>query len=250
MEASNLAATSDVPVFTEGNTRIVDGKESAFEIPCVLLNLAKSKVHIPLTLLTLSSLHKIHEDSACVKMKKGLVMNDPKLFVMDPSSSFPLESSLQPHSFYEAASNFIKLLSQVADDATVQRFTDHHDFCLSRDEFSDNFESVLAFDDEIHRRFFNTHTFPSRAAYLDRWKNMLIKKPSHSKAQTITITNLTCLISQKARIQPVHQVMENPFGGAKVTNRPSTSFASFVEDSDTRPVAAHTHTHHKKQPHC
>jgi hypothetical protein len=88
-------------------------------------------------------------------------MNDPKLFVMDTSSGFPPESSLQPHSFYEAALNFIKLLSQVADDATVQCFTDHHDFCLSRDKFGDNFKSVLAFDVEIRRRFFNTHTFPS-----------------------------------------------------------------------------------------
>jgi hypothetical protein len=69
-EASNSAATSDVPVFTEANTRIVNGEVSAFEIPRILLNLAKSKVHIPLTLLTLSSLHKIHEDPACVKIKK------------------------------------------------------------------------------------------------------------------------------------------------------------------------------------
>jgi hypothetical protein len=161
MEASNSAAVSDVPVFTEANTCIADGKVSALEIPHVLLNLTKSKVHIPLTLLTLLSLCKIHEDPACIKMKKGLVMNNPKLFIMDTSSGFPPELSLQPHFFHEVALNFIKLLSQVADDATVQCFMDHCDFCLSRDEFSDNFESVLTFYIEICRRFFNKHTFLS-----------------------------------------------------------------------------------------
>lgn len=173
--ASSSGGASDAPVFTEANTRIVDGEVTAFEIPRVLLNLARSKVHIPLTLLTLSSLRKIHEDPASVKMKKGLVTDDPKLFVMDTSSGFPPESSLPPHLFYEAASNFIRLLGLVADDATVKRFTDHRNFCLSRDEFGDNFDSILAFDVEIRRRFFNTHTFPSRVAYLDRWKNVLIK---------------------------------------------------------------------------
>jgi hypothetical protein len=182
-ESASASAASDSPVFTEANTRIVDGKVTAFEIPRVLLNLAKSKVHIPPTLLTLSSLRKIHEDLACVKMKKGLVTDDPKLFVMDTSSRFPPESGLQAHLFYEASSNFVRLLKQVADDATVQRFTDHRDFCLSRDEFGENFELVLTFDIEIRRRFFNTHTFPSRAAYLDRWKNVMIKT---SLAQQIT----------------------------------------------------------------
>jgi hypothetical protein len=187
---SSTGTTSDAPVFTEANTRIVDGEVTAFEIPRVLLNLARAKVHIPLTLLTLASLRKIHEDPACVKMKKGLVTNDPKLFVMDTSSGFPPESSLQPHLFYEAATNFIRLLKQVADDTTVQRFTDHRDFCLSRDEFGDNFESVLAFDVEIRRRFFNTHTFPSRVAYLDRWRNVLIK------------TTLSQQSSSSSRYQP------------------------------------------------
>jgi len=160
-EASSSSTAAEAPVFTEANTHIVNGEVTAFEIPRVLLNLAKSKVHIPLMLLTLSSLRKIHEDPASVKMKKGLVTDDPKLFVMDTSSGFPPESSLPPHLFYEAASNFIRLLKLVADDATVQRFTDHRDFCLSRDKFGDNFDSILAFDIEIRRRFFNTHTFPS-----------------------------------------------------------------------------------------
>ncbi|KAG1888467.1 uncharacterized protein F5891DRAFT_182174 [Suillus fuscotomentosus] len=206
MEASSSGAASDAPVFTEANTRIVDGEVTAFEIPRVLLNLVRSKVHIPLTLLTLSSLRKIHEDPASVKMKKGLVTDDPKLFVMDTSSGFPPESSLPPHLFYEAASNFIRLLGLVADDATVKRFTDHRDFCLSRDEFGDNFDSILAFDVEIRRRFFNTHTFPSRAAYLDRWKNVLIK------------TSLSQQGSSSNRYQPYPSRKPEGFSSTSVSN--------------------------------
>jgi len=152
-ESASTSAASDSPVFTEANTRIVDGEVTAFEIPWVLLNLARSKVHIPLTLLTLSSLCKIHEDLACVKMKKGLVTDDPKLFVMDTLSRFPPESSLQAHLFYEASSNFVRLLKQVADDAMVQRFTDHRNFCLSRDEFSENFECHIPYICASHPKF-------------------------------------------------------------------------------------------------
>ncbi|KAG1720470.1 hypothetical protein EDB19DRAFT_1964631 [Suillus lakei] len=134
----------------------------------------KAQVHIPLTLLTLTSLQRIHEDPGCVKMKKGLVSDDPKLFVMDTSASFPPETSLPPHLFYEAALNFLRLLKVIADNFTVQWFKEHCNFCLSRDEIGDRFNAVLAFDIEVRRKFFNTHTFFSQSTYLDRWKDMKI----------------------------------------------------------------------------
>ncbi|KAG2088752.1 uncharacterized protein F5147DRAFT_764666 [Suillus discolor] len=52
-----------------------------------------SKIYILLTLLTIVSLRKIYTDPLCVKMKKGLVMDDPKQTVMDTSFGFPVKTS-------------------------------------------------------------------------------------------------------------------------------------------------------------
>ncbi|KAG0707159.1 hypothetical protein DFH29DRAFT_995217 [Suillus ampliporus] len=114
------ATAAKAKVFTSANTIMATGMDDLFEISCPLLNLAKAKVHVPLMLLTNTSLHKIHEDPSCVKLKKGLVLEDPKLCVMDTSNGFPPKAYLTADVFYEALSNFLKLLALIADDVTVK----------------------------------------------------------------------------------------------------------------------------------
>lgn len=169
------APSSEEPkIFTGSNTTLASGIEGIFEIPRPLLNLAKAKVHIPLTLLTNVALRKMHEDPGCVKLKKGLVLNDPKMIVMDTSVGFPLESTITADVFFEAQSNFLKLLELIADDIVVNRFIGHRTFCMSRDEYTSNFPAVLRFDIETRRRFFNTGIFLDPDTYRGRWSEVKI----------------------------------------------------------------------------
>lgn len=165
---------TEAPVFTIGNTIRASATTSAYEIPRPLIDLARSKVHIPLTLLTTASIRRIHTDPSCVKMKKGLVMDDPKRSIMDTSSGFPVETSLLPGQFNEAYKNFMKLLAKVADKDIVQEFRTHRDFLTERDDFNDQFDIILAFDIEIRRKYFNTHTLLDESAYTQRWNEVKI----------------------------------------------------------------------------
>ncbi|KAG2127469.1 uncharacterized protein EDB93DRAFT_1109297 [Suillus bovinus] len=72
-ESEQRPSDRDKTQCMQGCPRQTRALSAAFDIRRVLLNLARSKA---LTFLALSSLRKIHEDPACVKMKKGLV-TDP-----------------------------------------------------------------------------------------------------------------------------------------------------------------------------
>jgi hypothetical protein len=61
--------------------------DDVYEIPHVIINLAHAKMHVPLTLLTAEAMERIHTDPSCVKMKKGILLDDPKRLIMDSSSS-------------------------------------------------------------------------------------------------------------------------------------------------------------------
>ncbi|KAG2758107.1 hypothetical protein P692DRAFT_201799195 [Suillus brevipes Sb2] len=47
--------------------------DEAFEIPRVIIDLANSHIHVPLTLLTSLAFQKIHTDPSCIKMRKGFL---------------------------------------------------------------------------------------------------------------------------------------------------------------------------------
>ncbi|KAG1876017.1 hypothetical protein C8R48DRAFT_768863 [Suillus tomentosus] len=167
------SSATDMLVFRDSETVITKSEDTGTEIPRPIINLAKAKIHVPLTLLTLASLRKIHLDPSCVKMKKGLVLDDPKMSVMD-TLTFPTESTLPADRFYEAYSNFLKMMALVADKATIKRFIKHRDFCLSRDEFSDDWNAVLNFNIEIRRKFFNAQSFHDPSTYMQRWNEIKI----------------------------------------------------------------------------
>ncbi|KAG2053926.1 hypothetical protein BDR06DRAFT_971998 [Suillus hirtellus] len=131
-----------------------------FEIPRPLLNLAKAKVHILLTLLMNAALWKMHEDPSCIKLKKGLVLNNPKIIIMDMTSGFPPELMITTDIFFEALSNFLKLLALVTDD--------------DMDKFTSNFSAVLRFNIETCRRFFNTSVFLDMNVYKEHWSEVKI----------------------------------------------------------------------------
>lgn len=173
-EPSSKGDLADAPVFTAENMIRTSITSSAYEIPRPLIDLARSKVHIPLTLLTTAAIRRIHTDPSCVKMKKGLVMDDPKRSIMDTSSGFPIETSLLPGQFNEAYKNFLKLLTKVADKTIVQEFREHRDFLTERDDFNDHFDIILAFDIEIRRKYFNSHTLLDETAYKQRWNEVRI----------------------------------------------------------------------------
>lgn len=173
-EPSTAEDVSEAPIFTAENTHRASTMTSAYDIPRPLIDLARSKVHIPLTLLTTMSLRKIHTDPSCVKMRKGLIMDDPKRSIMDTASGFPIETSLLLGQFNEAYKNFMKLLAKVADSTIMQDFKKHRDFLTEHDDFNDQFDIILTFDIEIHRKYFNTHTLLDESAYMQWWNEVKI----------------------------------------------------------------------------
>jgi hypothetical protein len=67
---------------------------SAYKISRPLIDLTRSKVYIPLTLLTTASIRETHTDLSCVKMKKKLVMSNSKRSIIDTSVGFLIKISL------------------------------------------------------------------------------------------------------------------------------------------------------------
>ncbi|KAG1751189.1 hypothetical protein EDB19DRAFT_1279399 [Suillus lakei] len=61
-------------------------------------------------------------------------------------------------------------MSLVAEPAIVERFKEHRTFCLSH--LSERRRSVVAFDIETRRIFFNTESFLAQDAYLRRWREL------------------------------------------------------------------------------
>jgi hypothetical protein len=173
ISANNATATPAL-AYTDDDVKMVSSIDDVYEIPRVIINLALAKMHVPLTLLTAEAMERIHTDPSCVKMKKGIVLDDPKRSIMD-SSSFPPETSLPPAQFNEASKNFINLLAHVASPLIIERFKQHRDFCLSRKRFDENFQAILTFDIETRRIFFNTKTFFTEDAYKRRWEEIQMK---------------------------------------------------------------------------
>ncbi|OAX30742.1 hypothetical protein K503DRAFT_806797 [Rhizopogon vinicolor AM-OR11-026] len=162
--AGGNVSSSDSPIpFKDSDVKIATSLDSVYEIPCPIINLAKAKMHVPLTLLTHSAMDKIHTDPSCIKIKKGLILDDPKRAVLD-ASGFPPETSLTADEFYEASENFIQLLPHCAGPAV------------------ENFNAVLAFDIKTRCIFFNTKTFLSDDAYAHHW-NEIQSKITKKQAQ-------------------------------------------------------------------
>jgi hypothetical protein len=172
--ASSSSVTQDVLTFNDSNVKIASSIESIYELPRVIINLAKARIHVPLTLLTPSAIQKIHTDPSSVKLRKGLVLDDPKQSVLD-TAGFPSETNLTAEEFYEASDNFVSLINLIAGPAVVERFKQHRSFCLSRKQFKDSFPAILAFDIETRRIFFNTQTFLADEAYTRRWNEIQIQ---------------------------------------------------------------------------
>lgn len=127
-------------------------------------------------------------DPSCVKMKKGIVLDDPKKSIMD-SSSFPPETSLPPAQFNEASKNFINLLAHVASPLIIEHFKQHHDFCLSCKHFDENFQAILAFDIKTRRIFFNTETFFTEDAYKNQWNKIQMKVAQQKSDEAVANAN-------------------------------------------------------------
>lgn len=147
--------------------------DSGTKILRLILNLAKTKIYVPLMFLTLVSLQKMHLDTSCIKMTKDLVLDDLKKSVME-TSTFPAESTLPAGRFYEAYSNFLKMMPLIADKATIRHFVEYHDFCLSHNEFSKDWNTVLNFDIKICWKFFNIQLFHDPNAYMQCWNKIKI----------------------------------------------------------------------------
>ncbi|KAG1770863.1 hypothetical protein EV702DRAFT_1202191 [Suillus placidus] len=117
------------------------------DFPRTVIDLAKSKTHVPLTLLTYPAIKKLHAG--------------------EDISTFPPEDTISEINFHQASHKFIGLMSLVASPAIVERFKAHRSFCLSH---MLRFRTVVAFDIETRRVFFNTESFLEEDAYISRWK--------------------------------------------------------------------------------
>ncbi|KAG1747007.1 hypothetical protein EDD22DRAFT_958267 [Suillus occidentalis] len=98
---SSVVDTSTARAYSDDDVKLFSSFDEAFEIPRVIIDLAKSHIHVPLTLLTPSAFERIHMDPSCIKMRKGMILDDPKRSVLD-AAGFPAETTLQPAEFHEA----------------------------------------------------------------------------------------------------------------------------------------------------
>lgn len=200
------------PAYSDADVKLFSSFDNVFEILRVIINLANSHIHVPLTLLTQSAFECIHTDPLCVKMHKGMILDDPRKLVLD-ASGFPLETTLQPADFHKATENFMQLLEHVAGPTIIEQFKRHRRFCLSRKPFVDNYKAILAFNIEMRRLFFNTKGFLTEAAYECRWNDTISKiaqkKADDASANAIKETSkVTALVaklegsSNNTRYQP------------------------------------------------
>ncbi|KAG2738621.1 hypothetical protein P692DRAFT_201873833 [Suillus brevipes Sb2] len=103
---------------------------------------------------------------------------------MNTPYGFPIEMSLLPGQFNEAYKIFMKLLAKVADETIIEDFKNHWDFLTECDDFNNNhFNMILAFDIEIHCKYFNTHTLLDESAYVQRWNKVKIDMKLARQAQ-------------------------------------------------------------------
>lgn len=179
--AAPAATAQQTRMYADADMKIASSYDNVYEILQVVISLANSGLHVPLSLLTASTIEKMHTDPSCITMKKGLVLSDLKKPVID-TSSFPAESSLTPVEFYEATENFLELLKLIAGPAVIEKFTAHRRFCLARRRFTNHYDAVLLFDIDVRRLFFNTKTFLSDDAYGRRWNDTLTMV-SHTKSE-------------------------------------------------------------------
>ncbi|KAG1750608.1 uncharacterized protein EDB91DRAFT_698514 [Suillus paluster] len=119
--SASSASSSTQLAYMDDDVVMVSSIDDVYEIPRVVINLALARMHVPLTLLTAEAIEWIHTDPSSFRMKKGIVSDDPKKSVMDPST-FPPETSLSAAQFGEASENFINLLAHVASPLIIERF--------------------------------------------------------------------------------------------------------------------------------
>jgi hypothetical protein len=183
-QAAQGVAAASGREYDDAQIKIASSIDNVYEIPQVVINLANSRLHVPLSLLTAATIERMHTDPSCITMKKGLVLSDLKKSVLD-TSVFPAESTLTPVEFYEASENFMELLRIIGGPTVIEKFTAHRQFCLARRRFTNHYDAVLAFDTEMRRLFFTTKTFLSEAAYERRWNDTLTMV-SHTKSEEST----------------------------------------------------------------
>ncbi|KAG2138728.1 uncharacterized protein EDB93DRAFT_1106297 [Suillus bovinus] len=112
---TNPSVVMPTYAFNDGKVKFFTSFDDVFEIPRVIIDLARSHIHVPLTLLMPSSFEKIHTDPSCIKMRKGMILDDPKKHMFFNTKGFLTEAA------YEWCWNdtITKISQKKADEASA-----------------------------------------------------------------------------------------------------------------------------------
>jgi len=123
------------------------------DVPNAILQMAYNKIHVPLSMITSSSLTKIRNNDN-LKYRKIPFGNGVGKMSLD-ETSFPPESSLTETSFFQAYRNWLTIIDMIAMPEVVLGWYKHHSRMLHDKHFSSSFEAWRDMDRQLRTQFIN-----------------------------------------------------------------------------------------------
>ncbi|KAF8064202.1 hypothetical protein FPV67DRAFT_1398580, partial [Lyophyllum atratum] len=145
--SSSLPSVAKV-LFSASDERPSSSKTgSGYGIHPFILELARNKIPIPLTLFTSASTNRLHREATSIKQISAYSANGTKTHVMDVSQ-FPDQNLMDIADWHEAWSRYKTFHTKHSDAAVSARWHAHYDFLAGQDNFRANFAAILKFDIE------------------------------------------------------------------------------------------------------
>jgi len=114
-----------------------------------ILHMAHSQTYVPLSLLTMSSLNRIHNNNNIhfVKIPNGVMKQ-----TLDPVQ-FGNEDDLLIHKWWQVYCNWLSLIDIIADAHVTVGWHEHHNKMWADETFSHSAKAWHAHDKQLHTHF-------------------------------------------------------------------------------------------------
>jgi len=123
------------------------------DVPNAILQMAYNKIHVPLSMITSSSLTKIRNNDN-LKYRKIPFGNGVGKMSLD-ETSFPPESSLTETSFFQAYRNWLTIIDMISTPKVAVGWYEHHSRMLRDERFSSSFKAWHDMDRQLCTQFMN-----------------------------------------------------------------------------------------------
>ena len=138
-------------LFSSDNARPNPSRTArSYKVHPLLVQLAETNFHVPLTLFTSDVTDRLWKNSAILTMKKIMLLSGTKATIVDPAQ-FPDEDHISIAEFHEAYQNLLEFQKQYGDEKFFQRSLNHYQFLCSTSHFAQNFRAIRKFDKDIRQ---------------------------------------------------------------------------------------------------